>query len=453
MKIQLVQPTTGEYKSNSRSGSYPPLGLVSIATYVKKHNPDTDIEILDGELLTHEEIIQKLDADIVGINANTVTYPQAIKVAKAAKKLNSKIVLGGVYPSALPDLILDKRGDIIDTLVEGYGEKSFLEMTLDNYKWKKHIVDYKPDFNNMPHPDRSFVDMEEYIRIFKTSHPKWNFRATNISTNFGCEWKHKTGGCIFCSRSGTIPYQRKPDLVWQEVRELVEIYGIDYLVDFSDSTLQNIDWFNDLVNSKPKDLNPIWHIFGRMDEINPDTIELMKKLNCRHIFVGIESGDPEVYRSCKKGGGSPKHSIKMAKLLAENNIGLTPSYVIGLPGETEDSLKRTYEHARLIQEIVGFEEIFCCEFIPFPGSAAFKQLGADVLGKSDHIDIMKLKEAWTERKLELSLCTLNDYVHKILDLGEYKITIATNQCQENEHRMQIVLRDSDCHIPSNNIIE
>ena len=97
MKVQLIQPGTGEYRSNSRSGSYPPLGLISIATYIHQECPSVEVEILDGELISDEEIIARIDADIVGLNTNTVTYPQALRIAEEAKARGSKIVLGGVY--------------------------------------------------------------------------------------------------------------------------------------------------------------------------------------------------------------------------------------------------------------------------------------------------------------------------------------------------------------------
>lgn len=425
MKVQLIQPSTGPYRSNSRSGCYPPLGLISIATYIRQECPEIEIEILDGELISDNEIIARLGADIIGLSTNTVNYPQAINIAKAAKQFGIKIVIGGVYASAIPELILNKRQNLIDTLVVGYGEKPMVDIIRGNKE--KLIINQTPDFNNLPYPDRDLVNLDEYISTFQFNHPTWKYRATNFFSNVGCKWKEKSsGGCIFCSRSGTKAYYREPEILWKEIREMVEKYHIDYLVDFSDTIFQNIDWLQAVVDSKPKDLNPNWHIFSRMDEITPATLDLVKKLPCKHIFVGVESGDPEIYRSVRKGGGSPEQSLEMAKLLRDYDIELTPSYVIGIPGETEKSLKRTYEHACQLKGITNFEEIFCSQLIPFPGSQSFNLLGHKIELRTDVYSIENLKKLWAKFMCFVPFEMMQKSVHNILELGCYKITIENN---------------------------
>ena len=422
MKVQLIQPGTGEYRSNSRSGSYPPLGLISIATYIHQECPSVEVEILDGELISDEEIIARIDADIVGLNTNTVTYPQALRIAEEAKARGSKIVLGGVYASAIPELILSKRGYLIDSLVVGYGEKPMVDIIKG--RTEKLIINQQPEFNNLPYPDRNLIDLNEYIDVFQMRHPTWKYRGTSIFTNVGCEWKAKSGGCIFCSRSGVIPSKKHPEIVWQEVRELVENYDINYLVDFSDSIFQDKQWLSALIETKPKDLNPIWHVFGRIDEIDNQTLKLIKKLPCNHIFVGIESGDDRIFKGSFKGGGSPNKSLKMAKILREYEIELTPSYVIGLPGESENSLNKTYEHACRLQGITRFEEIFCCQLIPFPGSDAFKQLCRKYDIENDMLDIQSLKKLWIDAFCKADFERIEEVTNKILEIGVYKITIS-----------------------------
>lgn len=425
MKVQLIQPTTGEYRSNSRSGCYPPLGLISIATYIRQECPSVEVEILDGELISDDEIIARLDSDIVGLNTNTVTYPQAIKIAAAAKKRGSKVVLGGVYASAIPDLILSKRAYLIDSLVVGYGEKPLVDIIRG--KVDKLVINQNPEFNRLPYPDRSFVDLDEYIQVFQQNHPTWKYRGTSIFTNVGCTWREKSGGgCIFCSRSGAMTDKKHPSIIWQEIRELVEKHRIDYLVDFSDTILQDTEWLQAVIKAKPKDVNPSWHIFARMDEINSETLKLVKQLPCNHIFVGIESGDPQIYKAARKGGGSPKDSLRMAKLLKNFEIDLTPSYVIGLPGETEESLKRTYDHACQLHKITPFEEVFCCPLIPFPGSQAFDLLRRKAMPPTDLLDIENLKHLWANHFCSIAFEVMEEYCYKILDLGKYKITITKN---------------------------
>ena len=431
MKLQLIQPTTGEYNSNSRSGCYPPLGLVSIATYVEQQIPNIEIEILDGELISHDQIVSRLDADIVGINANTITYPQAIEIAESAKEHGIRVVLGGIFASAMAPAILRFRPHLFDHIVVGYGEKPMCDIILDmqangsRRTLNPIIINQQPDFVNITAPDRKFIDLPQYLSRFSDNHPTWSDRGTNIFTNVGCFWREKTkGGCIFCSRSGDYTATRQAEKVWDEIEQLVAEHNINYLVDFSDTLLQHKDWIKQLICAKPKHIDPMWHVFGRTDEIDQESIDLIKQLPCNHIFVGLESGHPITYKSSRKGGGSPEHSLEVGKLLRKNEMQITASYVMGLPGESEETLKATYEHAKKMQDITGFEEIFCCPLIPFPGSVAFNQLKAKIGIDTDIVDVEDLKRQWAENFCSVPFDVMEEYAEKILDLGSYKITIS-----------------------------
>lgn len=422
MKVQLIHPSTGGYSSNSRSGSYPPLGLISIATHLQHECPHVEVEILDGEKIPDHAIINRLNADIVGINANTVTYPQALRIAEAAKELGSNVILGGVYPTAIPDVILSKRSHIFDSIIVGYGERPMEQIVRG--KREKIMVNREPEFTDLPYPDRSLIDLDRYILTFQQKHPTWRYRSTSIFTNVGCGWRERSGGgCIFCSRSGEKTAKKTPRAIWDEIRDLVEKHGINHIVDFSDTLLQDTDLLTALVKCKPRDLDPIWYIFGRIDEVTVETLRLMKRLRCDHLFVGIESGDSEMYRNARKGGGSPGNALDMARSLREYDIALTPCYVTGLPGETKQSLERTHDHARRLYEISGFEEVFCCPLIPYPGSIAFESLKTKIGLDGDLFDTDDLKRLWTEKFCHVSFDTLMEYTERVLELGTYRITV------------------------------
>jgi radical SAM superfamily enzyme YgiQ (UPF0313 family) len=430
MKLQLIQPPIGKFKTNSRTGSYMPLGLVSMATYAKNQIPSLEIEILDGEMLSFEEIIAKMDAEFIGINTNTITYPIAVEIANIAKLRGSYVIFGGVYATAMAETILLHRKEIVDSIVTGYGEKPLVDILKGNRE--RIIRNTYPDLDCFSSLDRSFLNIEDYISVFRNNHPSWNYRATNIFTNVGCYWREfSNGGCIFCSRSGDYTKFKNPKLVWSEIEALVTEYQIDYFVDFSDTIIQNVEWLEELVKNKPSDLNPKWHIFSRADEINEEVIPLLKKLNCDHVFIGLESGDWDIYKKTNKGGGNPEENILKVKILSDNGISTTPSYVTALPGETESSLKKTLEHANTIKQLSGFEEIFCCELIPFPGSKAFSMLNKLKPFTSDILEVESLKKQWAKNFCNVDFNVIEYFTGEILKLGEYTITIREQQNNSN----------------------
>ena len=83
------------------------------------------------------------------------------------------------------------------------------------------------------------------------------------------------------------------------------------------------------------------------------------------------------------------------------------------------------------EEIVGFEEIFCCPLIPFPGSIAFARLKEVVPLQGDVYDIEELKKLWADNFCTVSLGTLVEFADQILSLGKYRITIAP---EEPDHK-------------------
>jgi len=397
-----------------------------MATYAKSKIPKLNVEILDGEMLSYEEIISKIDADFIGINTNTITYPVAIEIASYAKSLGIYVIIGGVYATAMAERILHQRYNIIDSIVTGYGEKPLVDILKGNRE--RIIRNTYPDLDCLSSLDRSFLNVEDYISVFKNNHPSWNYRASNIFTHVGCYWREfGNGGCIFCSRSGDYTKFKDTKLVWSEIKTLIRDYQIDYFVDFSDTILQNIEWLKELVKNKPTDLNPKWHIFSRADEITDEVIPLLKELNCVHVFIGLESGDSKIYKRTNKGGGNPEENILKVKLLSDNGISITPSYVTALPGETESSLKKTLEHAYTVKQICGFEEIFCCELIPFPGSKAFSMLDKLKLFSSDILEVEKLKNCWAENFCNVDYSVIEYFTGEILKIGDYTITIRKKQ--------------------------
>ena len=76
-----------------------------------------------------------------------------------------------------------------------------------------------------------------------------------------------------------------------------------------------------------------------------ETLKAMKDAGCRLLIVGYESGDEQILRNIKKGA-----TIDMAKRFTENchKLGLVVhgDFIVGLPGETRDTLRNTIDFAK-----------------------------------------------------------------------------------------------------------
>lgn len=89
-----------------------------------------------------------------------------------------------------------------------------------------------------------------------------------------------------------------------------------------------------------------WYSYLRCNIMDDELCELMAKSNCAGVFLGIESGDPDVLKIMKK-VATPEQYLRGMKLLGESGIMTFASLIIGFPGETERSVENTI---RLLQE-------------------------------------------------------------------------------------------------------
>ena len=85
-----------------------------------------------------------------------------------------------------------------------------------------------------------------------------------------------------------------------------------------------------------------WMSFIRANSITSKTVDLMKKSNAELLVLGLESGSPTVLEAMNK-QDILKDVHRAMSLLMSNNIDTEISFIIGHPGETDDTVKETID--------------------------------------------------------------------------------------------------------------
>jgi len=425
-----------------------PLGILSIGAYLKENNPDVFVEVLDGNnVLTLDEVIDRLDADVVGITATAVGYEYAVKVAEIASQRGASVVLGGAAATPLAKEILTYY-NFVDAVVRYDGEIAFSKYvagapldSIENlvYRQDGQIKenDIKlPDISEFLPPDRDFVDMEVYFENSKD--PDYPIcepfaRPTNIYSQKGCIWRaQEEGGCIFCS----IPYYdlrfRDPKLIWDEISFLVEKYQVDFIWDPSDNLIGDKEWFKSFCAAKPKKLKIHYTNYVDAKGIDDEVARLLVETGCCSVFVGMEAGDPAMLKNMNK-RSTLEDNIRAMEILQKYRIGVIVGVVIGVPGESEESLTRTLEFLKRLLEFDNLDRIEWGSLVPFPGSKANRLLRehpalADKyknFGDENYTrDIFCMVEDWYKYFCEINF----DYIQKLQEgtilkgLVPYEIT-------------------------------
>jgi radical SAM superfamily enzyme YgiQ (UPF0313 family) len=432
IKIQLVYPPNIDFNSMELIKNYfAPLGLLSIATYLSSKMPSVEVEILDGSILTLGEIEKRLGAEIVGISTNSFNYPSALKIAQAAKEKGAKVVLGGVHASFLPVNILKNR-ECLDAIVVGDGEESMVDYVQGKpfseiknlvYRDKEKKIRMNAvsnvDLSNLPIIERKFLDQSLYFEAFQKDYPNLPYKKPiAIYSQKGCPWRDKTGGCVFCGRMDKGFRMRNPKQVWEEIEYLVNSYEVDLVWDVADCFTTSKDWLSAFLASKPKHLNPLFMVFARADELDEERVKILKEINCYRVILGVESGDENVLKKSQK-GTTLQQILSSAKLLRKFRINTWFTYVLGLPGESEKSLKNTYNLAKFLSSLENAEALTASILIPLPGSKAFvlmleiPELAEKYLG-SDFFDLEELQKDWVRYFCQVDFTCLKEFQQKML---------------------------------------
>lgn len=401
MKVLLINPLRENEISGSlpdvvteERGYSPPLGLLYIAGYLKKHT-NHDITIIDSQVekLDYNSLASRIAAvepNIVGITTMTVTLVDVIKTINIVKRINKniKIVLGGPHVHLFPEETIKLQN--VDFLVMGEGEETFkelLDFIGDKSKLSKvpglvfmdgeEIINtgmrpYIRDIDKLPFPARTMVLYKKYTSLLTKS----NNVVTTIFTSRGCPYH-----CYFCDRLhlGKIFRPRSPKNVVDELQECVEMGIRDFL--FYDDTFtvekkRVIDICNEIIR---RNLNIRWDIRTRIDTVNEEIISCLKKAGCHGIHYGVESGTEKILKILNKNINIAQIK-QVVQLTRKYKIPILAYFMIGNPTETIDDIYATFKFMKRLNP----DYVHLTIYTPFPGTKIYLKGLKDGDFKSDY---------------------------------------------------------------------
>lgn len=432
--IQIINaPLNKNYSRSLRHAIYAPLNLATISGFIGQNEPSLLIEILDGEMQNWEMLLMRINAPMVGISCNLMTYKSALEIAEYAYNKGSKVILGGPFATSMPEKILSNR-PYIDAVVAGDGEKALLDYiegkpyhTIPNlvYRDGKNIVRNLTESTNistLPFPDYSSLNMKEYFANFRIRYGEYKpFNGSlAISSIKGCHWRDVSGeGCIFCMIPNKGIQYSQCERVWKEIEYFNDLYGVDYFWDVSDSFVDNNEWLQQFYKAKPKHLDVGFEIYGRVNTINDKKAKLLKDIGVFEVFVGAESGDEHILKNINK-PVSRKLVIRAIEALKKHDIRATVSFVIGLPGETNQSLAKTLRFAEELSKYNNVIETSTSVMMPIPGSRAFRNLmqipGLKAKHSSDLLDLEDMRNDWIRNFTDLTYKDLEKATNEVTSM-------------------------------------
>ena len=380
--VLLINPPYFKKGGNiwkSVSSCMPPYGLMVLAACIEKEG--YKVKILDtyAHKLAVDDIEDFLkktydEPRFIGLTSSTVNVKHAYAVSEICKKLwpKAKIIFGGVHATSKPEEpLLSKAADFV---IRGEAEYTFVDLIkgkkleeingLTYFDKKGKIIHNKEgtfvDLDKLPLPAYHLLPMDKY---FPAVGSYKRLPAMNVVTSRGCP-----GKCTFCYQPfGNALRQRSPRKIADEIKLLVDEYGIKEICFYDDNFTtfkHKIKEFCNILIDEGIDIT--WICFARVDWIDLDLMKLMKKTGCHQILFGAESASQKILDNIRK-NISPDKVRKAVALAKEAGIDCRVTFLLGCPGETEETMEETIQFAlELDPEIALFNIVS-----PNPGTQMY----------------------------------------------------------------------------------
>lgn len=369
MKKTIILISANIYKD-----PYPvyPIGLSYILSYLQDKIPDFQIKLFDLNLNSLSEIenyLKENNPEYVGVSFRNIDnqdshikfdfvtdYIKLLQLIRTSSK--SRIIIGGaafsVYPEKLFNLLKPDFG------ITGEGEESIyqlincLENNLD-YSKIEGLVYYKNEKIKI-NPRSSFLknlkpDINNDLLDFY-----WNNSGIlNIQTKRGCPYD-----CIYCTYpliEGTQVRNLNADFIVETLQRLKAEKKINYVF-FTDSVFNiNNDFNIELAEKMIKNnVNVRWGAYFSPHNLDYDLLSLFKKSGLKHIEFGTESISNTQLENYSK-HFKVDDIIRISDLCDQLGIYYAHFLILGGYGETNQTLKETFDNSMKIKNAVYFPYI------------------------------------------------------------------------------------------------
>jgi len=390
--ILLVHPLG--YRADAAKGDIsrlanimPPLGLASIAAYLEKRNISNNI-IDCFAWPNSDKLIQRYITDYkpsaIGLSCTTSSFYDGIRISKLAKHIfpEIKVFFGGPHVSALKIQVLVDF-PVIDVVIVGEGEEALAELMENDGKPSSDIqgLVYKEEsgevvftgyrkkqleLDTLPLP--AYEKLEGYPHIYKL--PIFNYpKAPNASciSSRGCPYS-----CSYCDRSVFRQQYRfnSAEYVYEHLRYLNSRYGIRHINFYDDQFTFKRKRVEDLMGMMiDKPLGISFNCAVRAEHIDFSLLKLMKSAGCWMISLGIETGDQDLLSQHRQNADLEMIADKI-RLIKKAGIRTKGLLMMGLPGETQESIKKSMDYVFSLP----VDDFNLSKFTPFPGSPVYSNI-------------------------------------------------------------------------------
>lgn len=382
MKFSLVFPSWCEAfgifeRTAKKASSFPPLNLCIVGALAEQHG--WEVQLIDAEVenLSLPQILERLDAfdpDLVGLTATTPFFHRAVETARSIKAhRNRPIIVGGPHISILREKAFE---DCFDFLFAGECEPSLGDF-LREFARGNHEMDvpgvitrnggapkapgnplFLDNLDAAPLPARHLLRNDLYF--VGTTRGKKQY--TSMQMTRGCPYS-----CVYCASDlyGKKIRQQSLEKSLEELDVIVNQMGIKHVYFMDDTLTIDRKYILALCDAiEARQLRFTFEGSTRANLWDENIARRMKKCGLIRISFGLETVDPHVREIIKK--NVPLDAYTVANKI-NNSLGIETinSVMLGLPGETRESIQGTIDYLCRARELHHANFSIA---IPYPGT-------------------------------------------------------------------------------------
>lgn len=293
--------------------------------------------------------------DVVGISVHTAFARRAYELAARYRALGSRVVLGGLHVTALPE----EARQHADVVVAGEGAsvwpqvlRGLREGSLGGGAVVRGSF-VSPCYSESPWARRDLLPQGAFLT-----------RASIIATR-GCP--QRCGYCYLATRGVRAPYQKRS---LQDILAEIDAVGERYVVFTDNNLMADPSWGIELCRAlRSRDL--LWSAAVTIDVARrADLVREMAASGCQGVFIGLETLSDDNLREQRKRTLPPSEYERAVALLHEHGIEVNGSFVFGFDHDGADVFDRTLE-------FIVRHRLECATFhilTPYPGTPLFEEL-------------------------------------------------------------------------------
>jgi hopanoid biosynthesis associated radical SAM protein HpnJ len=317
--------------------------------------------------------------DLVILHTSTPSFPTDARFVQDLKARKASVLVGMVGAK----VAVDPQGSMSATTAIDFVCREEFDFTCKDIADGKPLAQIQglsyrlPDGtikHNDPRPILEDMDSLKFVApIYKRDLKIENYFIgylkhpyVSIYTGRGCRSR-----CTFCLWPQTVgghSYRtRSTENVLEEVKWIRDNLPQVKEIMFDDDTFTDFKPRVEEIARGLGQLGVTWSCNARAN-VPYSTLKIMKENGLRLLLVGYESGDDQILLNIKKG-----LKTDMARRFSEDcrklGIKVHGTFILGLPGETRETIEKTIEYAKQINP----HTIQVSLAAPYPGTALYKE--------------------------------------------------------------------------------